>query len=163
MPTRVLVAVLTVLAALFVTPTAAAMPASTAMPADTRPVHVLGLRYAAHADFDRVVIDLSGPEPRFRTGRAAQFSYEGSGKRVPIRGRAGVWISLIGSGHDAAGHNLYTGPRIARPRFDTLKALAITGDFEGQVSFAFALRHRADYTVRHLRGPSRSVIDFQHR
>lgn len=157
MRTRVLTIVVAVLAALFVVP-----PAS-ASPADARPIHVLDLRYATHPDFDRVVIDLGGPAPHRQDGRSRRFFFEGSGKPVPIRGAAGVFLSITASGHDAAGNNLYAGPRIARPGFDTLKALAITGDFEGQVTFAFALRHRADYTVRHLTGPSRLVIDFQHR
>ena len=124
---------------------------------------VVGLRFATHDDFDRVVIDLRGPKPQFRTGRSPRFSFEGSGKPVPIRGRAGVWISITGNGHDMAGNNIFTGPRLARPGFQTLKALAITGDFEGQVTFAFALRRRAVYSVRFLPSPSRLVIDFQHR
>ena len=65
-----------------------------------------------------------------------------------------MWISITADGHDAAGNNLYTGPRIARPGLDTLKALAFTGDFEGQVTFAFALRHRAEHRVFY-RSPSR--------
>lgn len=144
----------------FVAPFLIAPPALAAPPATTK---VLDLRFAAHPDFDRVVIDLRGAEPDVRDGRARRFHYEGSGKLVPIRGAAGVWINIVASGHTTGGDNLYTGPRIARPGFDTLKALALTGDFEGQVTFAFALRHRADYTVRHLSSPSRLVIDFQHR
>ena len=125
---------------------------------------VLDLRYAAHDDFDRVVIDLRGdPRPDYRTGYARRFHYDGSGKLVPIRGASGLWIGLTADGHDANGNNLYTGPRIARPRFETLKALAIAGDFEGQVTFVFALRHRADYRIQHLSNPSRMVIDFRHR
>ena len=57
----------------------------------------------------------------------------------------------------------YTGPMLARPRLRTLKALALTGDFEGQVTFAFALTHRAPYRVFELSSPRRLVIDFQHR
>jgi hypothetical protein len=57
---------------------------------------------------------------------------------------------------------VYDGPKIARPRFDTLKALAFTGDFEGQVSFGFALTHRAQYRVFWLQDPQRLVIDFRH-
>jgi hypothetical protein len=34
------------------------------------------------------------------------------------------------------GVEIYTGPEIARSRFQTLKAIAFTGDFEGYVSFA---------------------------
>ena len=110
-----------------------------------------------------MVIDLRGPLPDYRTGYARRFHYEGSGKPIPIRGASGLWISLTADGHDAAGNNLYTGPRLARPGFDTLKALALGGDFEGQVTFAFALRHRADYRIQHLTAPSRMVIDFRHR
>jgi hypothetical protein len=64
--------------------------------------------------------------------------------------------------HDDNGNNLYDGPKIARPRFDTLKALAFTGDFEGTVSFGFALTHRAQYRVFRLHDPQRLVIDFRH-
>lgn len=157
MRSRIMMVVVAVLAAL-ATPAAAA-----AVPAESRPVDVLGMRFATHPDFDRVVIDLRGGRPQVRDGRSRRFFFEGSGKPVPIRGAAGVWISITGSGHDAAGNNIFRGPRIARPGFETLKALAITGDFEGQVTFAFALRQRADYTVRFLPSPSRLVIDFQHR
>jgi pimeloyl-ACP methyl ester carboxylesterase len=126
-------------------------------------VKVVGLRFAAHRTFDRVVIDLRGPLPDYRTGYARRFSYDGSGRPVPILGRSGLWIGLTADGHDSAGNNLYTGPRVARPRFETLKALALGGDWEGQVTFVFALRHRAPYRVFHLADPSRMVIDFRHR
>lgn len=153
---RILAIVVAVLVPFMIAPLAVAAP-----PATT--TKVLGLRFATHPDLDRVVIDLRGAEPDVRDGRARRFHYEGSGKLVPIRGAAGVWISITASGHTAGGDNLYTGPRLARPGFDTLKALALTGDFEGQVTFAFALRHRADYTVRYLPSLSRLVIDFRHR
>ena len=126
-------------------------------------VKVLDLRFASHPTFDRVVIDLRGPLPDYRTGYARRFHFDGSGNPIPIRGASGLWIGLTADGHDVNGNNLYTGPRLARPGFDTLKALALGGDFEGQVTFAFALRHRADYRIQHLTGPSRMVIDFRHR
>lgn len=82
---------------------------------------------------------------------------------MPIRGRSGIQLTLTPAyGHDDAGHNLYVGPRIARPRLQTLKALAYTGDFEGHVTFAFALNHRAPYRVFTLESPYRIVIDFRH-
>jgi hypothetical protein len=124
---------------------------------------VLGLRYAAHDDFDRVVIDLNGLMPDYRTGYARRFTHDASAEPIPIRGASGLWIGLTADGHDTAGNNLYKGPRLARPRFDTLKALALAGDFEAQVTFVFALRHRAKYRVFKLSSPSRMVIDFRHR
>ena len=131
-------------------------------PANGR-VKVLDLWHVPRRRTDRVVIALRGPEPDWRTGYASEFHYEGSGDPIPIRGRSGLWISLSADGHTAAGENLYLGPRLARPRGETLKALALGGDFEGQVTFAFALRHRAAYRIKHVDSPSRLVIDFRHR
>ncbi|QIX27287.1 hypothetical protein ncot_12255 [Nocardioides sp. JQ2195] len=149
------------------TPTAHALPAwrdsgaSWQNPVDGT-TRVVGLRYATHPSFDRVVIDVRGVIPDWSTRYQRIFHYEGSGARVPIRARSGLSLTLSGAAHDSAGRNVYTGPRIARPRFDTLKALAMTGDFEGQVNFAFALRHRAAYRIFVLHSPQRLVIDFRH-
>lgn len=168
MRARILTSVILMLAALLVAPPAPATAgwtdtATTWQGPGNDGVKVLGLRYAARPGYDRVVIRLRGPFPDYRTGYARRFHYDGSGLPIPIRGSSGLWIALTADGHDAAGHNLYTGPRLARPGFDTLKALALGGDFEGQVTFAFALRHRAAYRVFQRSSPSRMVIDFRHR
>jgi hypothetical protein len=124
---------------------------------------VVDLHYATHPNFDRVVIQIDGAIPGGRTHYARHFFYDGSGEPVPIQGASGLWVSLFPArAHTRTGANLYAGPRIARPHFDTLKALAFTGDFEGHVSFAFALTHRADYRIFWLHSPQRLVIDFKH-
>lgn len=124
---------------------------------------VVNLRYAQHAQYDRVVIRISGALPGGRTRYQRDFTYDASGLPVPIHGTSGLQLTLKPAyGHDDAGHNLYVGPRIARPKFQTLKALAYTGDFEGHVTFAFALNHRAAYRVFTLEAPYRIVIDFRH-
>jgi hypothetical protein len=169
MRSRILTVVIAMLVSLLLTPPASAAPpgwldtgVTKAFP-NNNGVKVLDLRFASHPTFDRVVIDLRGPLPDYRTGYARRFHYDGSGKLIPIRGASGLWVALTADGHDVNGNNLYTGPRLARPGFDTLKALALGGDFEGQVTFAFALKHRADYRIQHLTAPSRMVIDFRHR
>ena len=125
---------------------------------------VVNLRYAQHALFDRVVIRVRGSFPGGHANYQRDFTYDGSGNPVPIRGRSGLRVALTPAyGHDDEGNNIYRGPRLARPRFQTLKALAFTGDFEGVVSFAFALRHRAPYRVFTLNAPRRIVIDVRHR
>ncbi len=125
---------------------------------------VVNLRYAQHQDFDRVVIRIRGSFPGGRANYQWNFTYDGSGNPVPIRGRSGLRVALEPAyAHDGDGNNIYRGPRLARPRFETLKALAFTGDFEGAVSFAFALRHRAPYRVFTLEQPRRIVIDFRHK
>ena len=124
---------------------------------------VVGLRYAAHPTFDRVVVDLRGRVPSGRTEYRRHFTYDGSGAEVPILGRSGLQLTLSpAQAHDDDGNSVYAGPTLARPRLRTLKALALTGDFEGQVTFAFALTHRAPYRVFELSSPRRLVIDFKH-
>lgn len=124
---------------------------------------VVDLRYATHANFDRVVIEIRGRIPGDVVRYRRHFRYGGSGDPVPIHGRSGIFLGLQpASGHDRAGHNVYDGPRLARPHFDTLRALALTEDFEGYVGFGFALSHRADYRVFRLHDPQRLVIDFRH-
>ena len=128
-----------------------------------RAPRVTDLRFATHDNFDRVVIDISGRIPGYRIHYGKNFTYDGSGNPVPIHGRAGLQLSLFPAyAHDRQGHSVYDGPKIARPRFDTLRALAFTGDYEGYVSFAFALNHRADYRIFRLHDPQRLVIDFRH-
>jgi hypothetical protein len=148
-------------------PSASALPAwqdhatSWSHPAARSP-EVVDLRYAAHRTFDRVVIDIVGRIPSGRAHYARRFHDDGSGGLVPIAGRSGIALTLSPArAHDRNG-NVYDGPRIARPHLRTLKALAFTGDFEGVVSFGFALTHRAPYRVFFLHDPQRLVIDFRH-
>jgi hypothetical protein len=125
---------------------------------------VVDLRYGHHGRFDRVVIHIRGTLPGGLTHYQRRFTYDASGLPVPIGGRSGLQVSLSPAyAHNSAGENLYRGPRVARPRFQTLKSLAFTGDFEGHVTFAFALTHRAPYRLFTLENPRRIVIDFRHK
>lgn len=123
---------------------------------------ILDLRYATHPNFDRVVIDLKGRIPSWRATYESRFYRDGSGFRVPIRG--GLQIVLIDSAaHDRQGHPVYDGPRLVRPDFEALKAIAFTGDYEGYVTFAFGLDpQRTPYRIFVLHDPQRLVIDFKH-
>lgn len=129
---------------------------------DARHPLVVDLRFARHANFDRVVIDIDHRLPGYRIRYNARHHYEGSGNRVPIRG--GLWISLSPAyAHDNNGESVYDGPRLVRPGFEALKAIAFTGDFEGHVTFAFGLDpRRTPYRVMRLHDPQRIVIDFKH-
>ena len=52
---------------------------------------------------------------------------------------------------------------MVRPGFPTLKAIALTGSFEGVVSFGFGLSpRRSPYRMFVLHQPQRLVIDFKH-
>ncbi|MCF6378784.1 hypothetical protein L2K70_14310 [Nocardioides KLBMP 9356] len=123
---------------------------------------VRDVRFAVHDGFDRVVIDLTGPIPDYNTRYSRTFRYEGSGEPIPIRGRSGMWINLFAAGHRDDGGEVYEGPRLARPGFPCVKALAVGGDSEGVFSLVVALRRRADHRVIRLESPRRLVIDFRH-
>lgn len=122
---------------------------------------VVDLRYARHANFDRVVIDIEGRLPGYTTRYVKVHRYDGSGEAVPIR--AGLDIVLFPAyAHFPSGRSCYDGPDLVRPRFPALKAIAMTGDFEGYVTFAFGLDGRNPYRIKRLHDPQRIVIDFRH-
>ena len=124
---------------------------------------VRDLTFGHHQKFDRVVIRVLGTLPGGFANYQRRFTHDGSGLPIPIGGRSGLQVSLTPAfAHTVGGDNLYVGPTIARPRLQTLKALAFAGDFEGHVTFAFALTHRAPYRIFTLEGPRRIVIDFSH-
>lgn len=124
---------------------------------------VVGLRYAQHENFDRVVIDIDNRLPSYKIRYVRDFTYDGSGADVPIRG--GLTIRFFPAyAHGAGGKSVYDGPKLTRPGFETLKGIALLGDYEGYVSFAFGLEgFRAPYRVMRLHNPQRIVIDFKHQ
>ncbi|GGO89827.1 hypothetical protein GCM10011584_20200 [Nocardioides phosphati] len=122
---------------------------------------VIDLRYARHSNFDRVVIDIEGRIPGWTTRYVSTHHYDGSGATVPIR--AGMDLVLFPAyAHFANGTSCYTGPKLVRPGFPALKAIAFTGDFEGYVSFAFGLDGHNPYRIFRLTDPQRIVLDFRH-
>ncbi len=126
-------------------------------------VRVLGLRYSEHARFDRVVIDLRRRQPGYRIAYANRVYYEGSGKPVRLHGRQKMSLTILPAfAHTSAGANLYKGPRKVRLDLPTLRGIAFTGDFEGQVSFGFGTDRKAPYRIFTRTNPSRLVIDWRH-
>ncbi len=124
---------------------------------------VIDLRWGEHRRFDRVVIDLHGKIPGYRVQYVRQLSYDGSGDRVPLPGRRHIAIVLRPAlAHDRHGDSTYDGPRLRRLHLPTLRGVAFTGDFEGDVSLGLALSHRADFRVFTVRAPNRIVIDLRH-
>jgi len=124
---------------------------------------VVGLRYAEHARFDRVVIDVRGLRPGYTVSYTRRLSYDGSGERVPLKGRKKMFLTLTPAyAHNGAGADVYDGPRLRQLRLPTLRGVAFTGDFEGYVSFGFTTDRRAPYRVFSLTNPSRIVLDWRH-
>ena len=99
---------------------------------------VVGLRFARHAGFDRVVVDISGHRPGYQTLFADKLYYDPSARPVPLKGRFKMYLVLRPAAtYSMDGADLYDGPVLERPDFGSLMGIALTD-------------------------PSRVVVDFRH-
>ncbi|POX43970.1 hypothetical protein C3489_37235 [Streptomyces sp. Ru71] len=142
------------------TASASATPQSGAVP---RTALVTNARWAGHCTYDRLVIDVRGKLPPVTVTPVKQLRYDASGKRVPLPGHHFLSIKLSpAAAHDMAGRSVYRGPRLVTLRLPQLKGLALTGDFEGVVSFGAAFHSRPHYRTFALHSPERFVLDVRH-
>jgi hypothetical protein len=154
---------------------AGSAPAATALPdwrtdrvsraaADgVRMPKVVDLRYAEHARFDRVVVDIRGLRPGYVIDYTKRLHQEGSGRVVRLPGRQKMFLSLSPAyAHGRRGHSVYDGPRKQAIDLPTLRGVAFLGDFEGSVTFGFGLDGREPFRIFALKKPARIVVDFKH-
>ncbi|KAB1988295.1 AMIN-like domain-containing (lipo)protein [Streptomyces triticiradicis] len=136
-------------------PKAAATPSS--------PARVVNARWAGHCTYDRLVIDIQGGTPSVAVSRVGTLRYDPSGRKVPLTGNYFLSIRLSPAvAHNNAGASVYRGPRLAKIPLYKLKGLALTGDFEGVVSFGTAFQTKPAWKVTKLHSPERVVVDFSH-
>jgi hypothetical protein len=112
------------------------------------------------------VFDLNGKAPGFSVRYVNKLYKCGSGARVKIAGKRFLRITLEpAQAHNNAGADVYRGPgqaRTARPNLPTIKSMRMLCDFEGQVSFALGLDHKAGFRVKTLSNPTRIYVDVAH-
>jgi len=135
-------------------------------PADTTPAPLLtGIRTGLHPDFDRIVLDMSGPQPTATTYRYTdELTQDASGQIVWLTGADFVEVVVQGAAaHDDLGNPTYLGPDKFRTRnLTNVMAVALTGDFEATLSVGVGTRHRGWVRVFTLSAPTRVVIDVGH-
>ncbi|MER6781440.1 MULTISPECIES: hypothetical protein [unclassified Streptomyces] len=138
-----------------------AAPASAAV----RPTPlVVNARWGGHCTYDRIVIDLRGYVPRATVTRVPRLVHDGSGAPVPLAGKHFLQIRLHpAAAHDRAGESAYRGPKPVTIRLPRLKGLALTGDFEGYVTFGAAFDAKPSFSSFTLHRPERFVLDLSHR
>ncbi|MFJ7267888.1 hypothetical protein ACIQV3_14760 [Streptomyces sp. NPDC099050] len=144
---------------------AAATTATPTTPATTATVTplVVNARWGGHCTYDRVVIDLQGYVPEVTVTPVPKLIYDGSGKPVPLAGRYFLEIRLNpAAGHDDAGNSVYRGPKLLKIYLPKLKGIALTGDYEGYVTFGAAFDTKPAYTSFKLHAPERFVLDIAH-
>ncbi|MFJ6720039.1 hypothetical protein [Streptomyces sp. NPDC091259] len=124
---------------------------------------VTNARWGGHCTYDRLVVDLQGAAPPVTVTPVSQLVYDGSGKPVPLPGKYFLEIRLHpAAAHDDAGHNVYVGPKLQQIALSKLKGIALTGDFEGYVTFGAAFDTPPTYNTGVLHSPERFVLDFPH-
>lgn len=148
----------------------AAVPASAAeiQPTGTHYVssrgdisELLSIRSSRFGDFDRLILDFRGPLPR-------RFDY---GFTDRLRDSRGLFFDLPGrhfplfrlhgaSGHDFRDLRTYGGPwQFLTPGLGNIRGLAITEDFEEELSFGLGLHRKSWVRMHTLADPSRLVVD----
>jgi hypothetical protein len=130
------------------------------------PGPLLGVRVGRHACFDRLVIDLRGPEPGYTVQYVPQVGGDGEAPPLSLRGGAFLEVTV-----NAA--NVLEGPgwrydqEIATVSgFSTFREVASAGGFEHHHFIGLGVRARLPFRVFTLPGPgdgSRLVIDVAHR
>ncbi|MEU8433252.1 hypothetical protein AB0F18_10075 [Streptomyces sp. NPDC029216] len=145
-----------------VAPPSASTAVATRAPAQTGTL-VVNARWGGHSTYDRLVIDLQGGVPSVTVTPVTHLVYDGSGKPVPLAGKSFLQIRLHpAAAHDDAGHSVYEGPKLQKIYLPQLKGIALTGDFEGYVTFGAAFATNPYYRTFTLHSPDRFVVDFAH-
>jgi hypothetical protein len=132
-------------------------------PAPIRPRVLRGVRVGRHQGFERIVFEMAGDTlPGYRiTYVDPPVVACGSGRQVSLTGKAVLLVRLEpAQAHDDAGHPTIE-ERRRKPGFATLREMALTCDFEGQVQWALGLDRRVPFRVLKLEDPARLVLDLQ--
>jgi hypothetical protein len=135
-------------------------------PADATLTPVLtGIRTGLHPGFDRVVLDMAGPQPAATAYQYAdELTQDPTGEIVWLTGADFVAVVVHGAAaHDDQYNPTYFGPEKFRTRnLTNVMAVALTGDFEAVLSIGIGTRHRSWVRVFTLSAPTRVVIDVGH-
>ncbi len=150
-------------------------PGAPAFPANTLPdtenpsggpLGVRSARAAAHAGYDRVVIELGGTtpgQPGWRVEYVTTPTSDGSGNPVAVQGSAFLRVLVTGVGYPGD-----TGVPEPSPRRFTsggtrvLREVVLDGVYEGQYTAFLGLSGTKPFRVFRLSNPERVVIDIRH-
>jgi hypothetical protein len=140
----------------------AAAPASSAAQPSI-PV-MTNIRTGLNTGYDRVVLDMSGPQPGVSYRLTDELIADGSGDIVWLTGEFFVEVvATPAAAHDLAGNPTYTGSQKFRTRnLRNVMAVAVTGDFEAHLTIGLGLRAQTWVRVSTLTAPTRVVIDVGH-
>ncbi|MGY1692024.1 peptidoglycan-binding domain-containing protein [Geodermatophilus sp. SYSU D01105] len=124
---------------------------------------LVGVRAGRNKDFDRLVFDFEGPAPGFRVQYVDQLIEDGSGRPIPLRGRAVVEVTLQpAAAHRDDGTPTRTGPLPDVTGFAAFRQIADAGDFEGVLTWGIGVAAETGLRATTLSGPTRVAVDVVH-
>ena len=144
---------------------AAAGPAQAADPVPPVMPKMTNIRTGLNTGFDRVVLDLSsGPAPAVSYQLVDELTADASGEIVWLTGEFFINVAVTpAAAHDDNGNPTYPGPTKFRTRnLRNVMAVAVTGDFEAELTIGLGVRSRTAVNVFTLTAPNRVVIDVAH-
>jgi hypothetical protein len=132
-------------------------------PRDAGTAFLVRVRAGRNKDFDRLVFDVEDPAPGFLVRYVDQLIEDGSGRPVPLRGRAVVEITLRpAAAHRDDGTPTRLGPIPDVTGFAAFRQIADAGDFEGVLTWGIGVAARTGLRARALGGPTRIAVDVVH-
>jgi hypothetical protein len=124
---------------------------------------LIRVRAGRNKDFDRLVFDFEGPAPGFHVQYVDQLIEDGSGRPIPLRGRAVVEISIRpAAAHRDDGSPTRIGPVPDVAGFAAFRQVAEAGDFEGVLTWGIGVAARTGLRATTLSGPTRLAVDVVH-
>lgn len=136
-------------------------PASSDMSADAA-LHGVGVRFAVHDGFDRVVVDLAGTgAPGWRVMPVDEPQYQAVGGPVPLDGEAALLVQITGIAWTEPGPP-FEGETSRSLHGGVVRDLVYGSAFEGEQEVFLGLDAEAPFRVFRLEDPARVVIDVQH-
>ena len=120
---------------------------------------LVAVRTARHPDFDRFVLEFTGPIPGHRVEYVPELAQDGSGEPIALPGRAIVRIIVQPAVRPAESGGL-TAPAVKD--FAMFRRIVDAGAFEGVLTWGIGVAEHTGVRVVELDRPSRIAIDVQH-
>jgi hypothetical protein len=135
----------------------------------TRSHPLVAVRAGKHTCYDRLVLEFRGPVNGYNIRYVRHVYQDGSGKLVPLAGRAALQVTVVAPAYDANGHPTFTPADPAHvvnvSGFQSFRQVAWAGSFEGYTTLGVGVRRGLPFRVLVLAGPgrhSRIVVDVAH-
>jgi hypothetical protein len=123
---------------------------------------LVAVRAARHPDFDRFVLEFTGPLPSHRVEYVPELPRDGSGEVVLLPGRAIVQIVVQpADDHDEAGLSTLPGAPAVKD-FAVFRQILAAGAVEGALTWGIGVADHTGVRVVEFDRPSRVAIDVQH-